>query len=96
MRSAGNERAVEIMRDHLEQHYQRDLADALSGPDPEMRAALLIAVCTGMQMQRNVLGNRALLSSDSDMSVDLLAAALDLIGASDAPAPASGDTLPST
>ncbi|SDJ07530.1 TetR/AcrR family transcriptional regulator [Nonomuraea jiangxiensis] len=90
IRSAGSERAVEIMRDHLERHYQRDLADALTGPDPGTRAALLIAVCTGVQMQRNVLGNRALRTSDSDLIVDRLAAALDLIGASDAPAPEGG------
>jgi AcrR family transcriptional regulator len=78
IRSAGNERAVEIMRDHLERHYQRELADALPGPDPVTRAALLIAICTGVQMQRNVLRNRAL--RDADAVVDQLAAALDAIG----------------
>ncbi|MEV6866324.1 TetR family transcriptional regulator [Streptosporangium subroseum] len=91
IRSAGNERAVEIMRDHLEQHYQRDLADALRGPDPGTRAALLIAVCTGVQMQRNVLRSRALRSPGSGTIIDRLAAALDLLGESDAPA--SGDGL---
>src|ERR1700754_1565694 len=40
IRSAGNERAVEIMRDHLEQHYERDLSNALPGTDPGTRAAL--------------------------------------------------------
>ncbi|MFD4669693.1 TetR/AcrR family transcriptional regulator [Lentzea sp. NPDC058450] len=78
IRSAGNERAVEIMRGHLERHYQRDLAGALPGADAVGRAALLIAVCTGVQMQRNVLRNQALRNTDE--LVDLLAGALDLIG----------------
>jgi AcrR family transcriptional regulator len=79
IRSAGNERAVEIMRDHLERHYQRDLAGELSGAGAGTRAALLIAVCTGVQMQRNVLHNRALQKPDP-LAVELLADALDLIG----------------
>jgi AcrR family transcriptional regulator len=87
IRSAGNERAVEIMRDHLERHYQRELADALTGPDPVTRAALLIAICTGIQMQRNVLRNRALQHADTDAIIDQLAAALDVIGGG-SPSPA--------
>lgn len=87
IRSTGNERAVEIMRDHLERHYQRELADALPGPAPVTRAALLIAICSGVQMQRNVLRNRALQHPDTDALVDLLAAALDVIGRGD-PSPA--------
>jgi AcrR family transcriptional regulator len=87
IRSTGNERAVEIMRDHLERHYQRELADALPGPAPETRAALLIAICSGVQMQRNVLRNRALRDPGTDALVDLLAAALDVIGRGD-PSPA--------
>jgi AcrR family transcriptional regulator len=80
IRSAGNDRAVDIMRDHLERHYQRDLADALPGGDAMARAALLIAICSGVQMQRNVLRNRALQTAGSDAIVGQLAAALDLIG----------------
>jgi AcrR family transcriptional regulator len=80
IRSTGNERAVEIMRDHLERHYQCELADALPGPAPESRAALLIAICSGVQMQRNVLRNRALRDPGPDALVDLLAAALDVVG----------------
>jgi AcrR family transcriptional regulator len=87
IRSAGNPRAVEIMRTRLEDHYQRRLADALPGPDPVTRAALLIAVCTGVQTQRNVLHNSALRTEHSTAVVDLLAAALDLIGGDVAPPP---------
>lgn len=81
IRSAGSPRAVEIMQRHLESHYQQDLADGLpDGIDAFARAALLIAVCSGVQMQRNVLGNRALDGEASDALVDRLAAALDLLG----------------
>ena len=74
------------MRRRLEDHYQRRLADALPGPDPVTRAALLIAVHTGVQTQRNVLRSSALRTEHSAAVVDLLAAALDLIGG-DAPPP---------
>lgn len=81
IRSVANERAAGIMRRHLEQHYQRQLAGALpDGPDAVARAALLIAVCTGVQMQRNVLGNGALAGQAAEAVVGRLAAALDLIG----------------
>ncbi|MEU3986151.1 TetR family transcriptional regulator [Streptomyces sp. NPDC026672] len=84
IRSSGNERAVEIMREHLEHHYQRELAGALPGHDPVVRAALLIAICSGVQMQRNVLRNSALQDSASDEAiVERLAAALDLVGSED-------------
>lgn len=43
-------------------------------------AVLAIAVCTGVQMQRNVLRNRALQAADSEAVVERLAAVLDLIG----------------
>ncbi|NEB81937.1 TetR/AcrR family transcriptional regulator [Streptomyces sp. SID14478] len=79
IRSAGNERAVDIMRGHLEAHYQSDLAGALPGGDATARAALLIAVCTGVQMQRNVLRNAALQDANSAV-VTLLSQALDILG----------------
>jgi hypothetical protein len=49
-----------MMRDCLERHYQRDLAAALDGPDAVGRAALLISMCAGVQLQRDTaLTNRA-------------------------------------
>ncbi|MEV4263522.1 TetR family transcriptional regulator [Kribbella sp. NPDC049584] len=82
IRSAGSVRAVEIMQRHIESHYQRDLADRLpSGKvDAFARAALLIAVCSGVQMQRNVLGNKGLEGKAPAALVDRLAAVLDLLG----------------
>ncbi|MEV6285631.1 helix-turn-helix domain-containing protein [Kribbella sp. NPDC051770] len=81
IRSAGSPRAVEIMQRHLAGHYQRDLAAGLpDGIDAAARAALLIAVCSGVQLLRNVLDNTALQGEASDAVVERLAAALDLLG----------------
>jgi AcrR family transcriptional regulator len=60
IRSASNERAAEVIRANLEANYQRELAAALDGPDAEGRAALLVAICTGVQFIRNVLGSTVL------------------------------------
>lgn len=79
IRSASNERAVEIMREHLGGHYQRQLAAGLSGDDAVARAALLIAVCAGVQLMRNVLHDEALRAEPSEATVSRLAAALDAI-----------------
>jgi AcrR family transcriptional regulator len=79
LRSAPNERAAEIMRGRLEQHYQARLAGGLSGRDVVERAALLISICAGVQLMRNVLKNSALQSPDVDRLADYLAAALDSI-----------------
>jgi len=67
------------MRGHLEAHFQRQLADDLPGDEPVARAALLISVCAGVQLMRNVLGNRALLAEPTETLVSRLAAALDAI-----------------
>ncbi len=86
IRSVGNERAAEIMREHLESHYQRQLADALPGESHAVaRAALLIAICSGVQMQRNVLRTAALQGAPPNAVVERLAAALDAIGLADLP-----------
>ncbi|HZZ48077.1 MAG TPA: TetR family transcriptional regulator [Pseudonocardia sp.] len=87
IRSVGNERAAEIMRAHLESHYQRELAGGLPGDEAVTRAALLIAVCTGVQMHRNVLRNTALLPAPSEAIVGRLAAALDVLGVDEGPRP---------
>jgi hypothetical protein len=79
LRSVGNERAAQIMREHLEKHYQRRLAGALPGHDVEGRAALLISICTGVQTQRNILCNSALQGAPDPVLVRYLEAALDAI-----------------
>jgi DNA-binding GntR family transcriptional regulator len=79
-----NPRAAEIMRAHLEANYQRVLADALPGPDAAARAALLISICAGVQLMRNVLRNSVLRGADPEQLAPQLEAALDAIARGDA------------
>jgi len=97
IRSASNERAVAIMRASLEGNYQRELTSALDGPDAGGRAALLVAICTGVQFSRNVMGNTALADGDHPELVEYLEAALDAVAVarprtSRAPAPDRSST----
>jgi AcrR family transcriptional regulator len=85
LRSAQNPRAAEIMRDHLERNYQRQLAETLPGDDAVGRAALLIAICSGVQLMRNVLHNSALSDSMVERLAPHLEAALDVIAYGSAP-----------
>lgn len=79
LRSASNPQAAEIMRRHIEQNYQQTLAEALPGRDAVGRSALLISICAGVQMMRNVLQDSALHEEDSGRLADYLEAALDAI-----------------
>jgi len=87
LRSASNERAVAIMRDNIERRYQLAVADGLSGPHAAGRAALLIAVCSGVQLMRTVIGSTVLTGDNADDLVPYLQAALDVISATPAPPP---------
>jgi hypothetical protein len=60
LRSAANPRAAAIMRDSIERNYQCRLADALPGTDTASRAALLIAICAGVILDRMLLGHTEL------------------------------------
>jgi AcrR family transcriptional regulator len=79
LRSASNERAAEIMRQHLEENYQARLAEGLTGDDAAGRAALLVAICAGVQLMRNVLKSSVLDRGDDNRLTDYLEAALDSI-----------------
>jgi AcrR family transcriptional regulator len=79
LRSLGNPRAAEIMRDNLERKYQKELASELPGDDRAARAALLIGICAGVQLMRNVLHNSALPAAGADRFAPYLAAALNAI-----------------
>jgi AcrR family transcriptional regulator len=79
MRSAANQRAAAIMRADLEGRYQRMVADQLSGPHAAGRAALLIAICSGVQVTRDVIGNSALAGDGVEALVPYLEAALDAV-----------------
>jgi AcrR family transcriptional regulator len=79
LRSASNDKAAEIMRRHVEEHYQVRLADELSGPNAVERAALLISICAGVQLMKNVIAVSALQDIDVDRLADYLEAALNSI-----------------
>ncbi|MDA0165339.1 TetR/AcrR family transcriptional regulator [Solirubrobacter ginsenosidimutans] len=79
LRSASNERAAAIMRAHLEANYHRAVTDGLAGPHAAGRALLLIAVCSGVQLMRDVLGHSGLSDDDAGELVPYLEAALDAI-----------------
>lgn len=86
LRSATNPRAAEIMRAHLEANYQRRLTDALPGDDAQERAAVLIAICAGVLLNRNVLGNPTLLNADVERIAPYLEAALEVVARGELPA----------
>jgi AcrR family transcriptional regulator len=79
LRSSSSERAVEIMRANVERNYQGTLAALLPGPDADGRAALLVSICAGVQLMRNVLGSTALNGEAVDRLVPYLQAAFDAI-----------------
>jgi AcrR family transcriptional regulator len=93
LRSAANPRAAAIMRDSIERNYQRRLADALPGTDTTSRAALLIAICAGVTLNRMLLGHTSLNSADTENLIPYLRAALDAVAKVPSPPPA-GATPP--
>ncbi|WP_052488575.1 TetR/AcrR family transcriptional regulator [Streptomyces sp. 150FB] len=88
LRSAANPKAAAIMRDSIEGDYQRRLADALPGERSDGRAALLVAICSGVLLARMILGNTQLNQSETEDLIPLLHKALDAVATSPAPAPA--------
>jgi AcrR family transcriptional regulator len=87
LRSAANPRAAAIMRDSIERNYQRRLADALPGDNAWSRAALLVAICSGVLLSRTVLGHTAFNDAQVEQLIPQLRAALDAIARD----PGSGD-----
>ncbi|WDZ75206.1 TetR family transcriptional regulator [Ensifer adhaerens] len=71
LRSISNDRAVEIARAVVESHHQKNVTEALSGPDAAQRAALLMSLVAGVQIMRQVVGLEAL-SQDKDEDLERL------------------------
>ncbi|MGW4486927.1 TetR/AcrR family transcriptional regulator [Amycolatopsis sp. NPDC004368] len=82
LRSVANPRAAAIMRESLERNYQTRLADALPGEDATGRAAVLIAICAGMLLNRMLLGSTVLTGPDAEGLTPYLHAALDAVAKS--------------
>jgi AcrR family transcriptional regulator len=60
LRSAPNPRAAEILRDSIARHFEQPLKSLLQGPRAGERAAMILAVVTGLSLFRKVIGSKAL------------------------------------
>jgi AcrR family transcriptional regulator len=65
LRSAPNPRAAEILRDSIAQHFERPLKASLRGPKAGERAAMILAVVSGLTLFREVLGSKALAEANA-------------------------------
>lgn len=55
LRSAGNPKAAELMRRGMEANFIGPLAEWMGEPDAEVRAAMFVAVLSGVAIMRDVL-----------------------------------------
>jgi AcrR family transcriptional regulator len=60
LRSAPNPRAAEILRESIARHFERPLKSLLVGQWASERAAMILAVISGLQLFRKVIGSKAL------------------------------------
>ncbi|MEU1499221.1 TetR family transcriptional regulator [Streptomyces sp. NPDC005732] len=67
IRSTSSPEAVEIMRDLIEQRFEKGLAEGLSGERRRERAALIMSVNIGFLLMRDVLGVGALNGDAGDV-----------------------------
>jgi hypothetical protein len=60
LRSAPNPRAAEILRERIARHFERPLKSLSMGPRSSERAAMFLALISGSQLFRKVIGSQAL------------------------------------
>jgi AcrR family transcriptional regulator len=72
LRSATEPGAAELMRPCLDRKILGPLAGCLDGPDAEVRAAMVIAQCTGFAILNQMLQPRALAEAQKEELVVLL------------------------
>jgi AcrR family transcriptional regulator len=72
LRSATEPRAAELIRPSLDRNLLQPLAKHLDGPDAKVRAAMVIAQCTGFSMLNQMLRPRALAEAQQEKLVALL------------------------
>jgi AcrR family transcriptional regulator len=69
LRSAGNKRAAEILREKIETYFSQPLAKLLPEVNSTQRSALFLAVIAGFQMTRQVIKLQALTEAEpSDLT----------------------------
>jgi AcrR family transcriptional regulator len=79
LRSAPNVRAAAIIRKSIERHFERPLADFLSGDEIRARAALFLAVIAGFQLMRRIIASTALVEADEAALSNRLASLFQLL-----------------
>jgi AcrR family transcriptional regulator len=72
LRFATEPHAAELIRTSLDRNVLRPLAGCLDGPDAEVRAAMVIAQCTGFSTLYQILRPRALAEAPQEELVALL------------------------
>lgn len=73
LRSASSERAAQIGREQIDQHYQALLSSSLKGEFAPQRAALILALVAGMQVMRQMIALPALADADPEALTAILA-----------------------
>jgi AcrR family transcriptional regulator len=76
LRSATEPHSAELIRSSLERNVLQPLAERLDGPDAEVRAAMVIAQCTGFAILNQMLRPRALAEAQQEELVVLLKGSL--------------------
>ena len=72
LHSATEPNAAELIRTSLDRNVLRPLAECLGGPDALLRAAMLVAQCTGFAILNQMLRPRALAEAQQEELVVLL------------------------
>jgi AcrR family transcriptional regulator len=73
LRSASSERAAEIGREQIENHYHKVMTAALSGDLAPQRAALVLSLVAGFQVMRQMIGLSALAEAEASALITVLA-----------------------
>ena len=88
LKSASSQRAAEIGREQLEQHYHQLLTAALRGEHAPQRAAVLLALVAGVQIMRQTIALSALADADNaDLAAILTPLFTQLITGAQLPPP---------
>jgi AcrR family transcriptional regulator len=72
LRSAPNAEAAAIIRTTVQEHLSKPLAAWLGGRDSSERSALIIALISGFDLLRNVIGTADLLHGDQERLIALM------------------------
>jgi AcrR family transcriptional regulator len=72
LRSAGNARATEIVREGIARHVAADVLKRLAGAAAPERSELLLSLIAGIWLMRRVIGTPALTGADPETLVPLV------------------------